>query len=401
VNNKILKKYLRSANLHDDRARKWAIYGCLGALLVIALLVRKSLVDFQDPDYQAFSSWYSFVKVHGIGSFKYAFSDYNPPYTYFLYLITLLPISKIVAIKGLLAVFDVILAVAVYLVIKIFRPQGYVPLIAAITTMFLPTVLVTGVMWGQFDQLYVAAMLLSLYSGLRDKSKSTWLWFGVAIAIKFQAIFFLPVLGVLLFKRIRWYDAIWGVGSFLVLTLPPVLAGRSLTSVLEIYPNQASLFNGHLTLNAPNIYQWVPNSTFPYLNHMGIGVAVAACIFILLVALQHKKFSQKDILLCTTLVLYVVPFLLPAMHERYFFPAGIASVVLAFAYPSRIYAGIAVLMQIVTLFSYCPFLFGTKPIPFTILSFLVLVIISVLVADYIGLAKNELDTKQPNNKLLQ
>jgi len=383
-----------SVGLHTENAQKWAVYGCLAALLVLSLLVRKSLIGFQNGDYTFFSSWYDFVKAHGIHSFKYSYTNYSPPYTYFLYILTLLPIAKMTALKGLMAVFDIFLAVSVYFVVKIFRPAGYTALVAAITTMFLPTVLVTGVMWGQFDQFYVAAMLLSLCAGLRSNSKWAWIWFGVAISIKFQAIFFLPVLIIMIFKRINWYDAIWAVGSFLVLTLPPVLAGRSLGSLLRIYPDQSKVTVGYLSLNAPSIYQWFPNSLFPYLYHTGIGVAIAACVFVLYVTLQRKMFSRQQMLLCTTLLLYLVPFLLPEMHERYFFPAGIASVVLAFAYPTKIYAAIAVLAQVITLFSYSTFLFNVTPIPFSILSLGTLLIICLYGSHYLMLPKANVATTQ-------
>jgi Gpi18-like mannosyltransferase len=383
------KKEHLSVDLHTENARKWAIYGCLAALVVLSLLVRKSLIGFQNGDYTFFSGWYDFAKAHGFHSFKYGYSNYNPPYTYFLYTITLLPIAKMTAIKGLMAVFDIFLAVAVYFVVKIFRPTGYTALIAGITTMFLPTVLVTGVMWGQFDQFYVAAMLLSLYSGLRDNSKWAWIWFGVAIAIKFQAIFFLPVLIIMIFKRIHWYHAFWAVITFLVLTLLPMFAGRSLSSLLDIYPAQSRVTLGFLSLNAPSIYQWFPNSAFPYLYHAGIVVAIAACAFVLLVTLQHKMFSRRELLLCTTLLLYLVPFLLPEMHERYFFPAGIASMIIAFAYPTRLFAGIAVLAQVITLFSYSPFLFNVTPLPFSVLSLGILLIICLYGSQYLRLPKAE------------
>jgi Gpi18-like mannosyltransferase len=383
------------ADLHDQKRHKSVILICLAGLILLSLLARKSLIDFKNPDYQTFSAWYDFIKSHGIHSFKYdaaqGFSVYNPPYTYFLYLASLLPVSKLVAIKGILALFDVFLAVSVYFVVKLFRPHGYIPIIAAISTMFLPTVLVTGVMWGQFDQLYVGSFLLSLYFGLKNNSKWAWIWFGLAIAVKLQAIFFLPVLIIMCFKRIRWYDAVWGAGAFLVVTLPPMLAGRSLGSLLSIYPNQINLFNGNLVLNAPTLYQWFPNSVFPYFNHMATALAIAAAITLLLVSLLYKKFSNKDILLVTSLCLYLIPFLLPAMHERYFFPAGIGSLVLAFAYPSRLYAGIALLMQAITLFSYCPFLFNTVPVPFYILSLGVLLIIYLLASQYLSLQTTKSD----------
>lgn len=259
------------------------------------------------------------------------------------------------------------------------------PEIAALTTLFLPTVVVTGVMWGQFDQLYVGAMLFSLYFALISRSRWAWAWFGIAISIKFQAIFFFPMLGILCFKKIRLHDIYWGVISFAALTLPPMLMGRSFDSLIQIYPEQTKIFTGHLTLSAPNMYQWVPNWTFPFFNEAGIYLAIAATVFLLLVTVMYKKFSTRDIFLCSTLMLYVVPFLLPAMHERYFFPAGIATVALAFAYPSARFIVAAVLSQLVTMFSYTIYLFGTQPIPFAALSLIQLLIICVLLADYLGL----------------
>ncbi|HUC95562.1 MAG TPA: hypothetical protein VMR76_01215, partial [Candidatus Saccharimonadia bacterium] len=369
---------------------KWAIYVCMGFLILLSLLVRKGLINFQNGDLQLFGNWYSFVKLHGLHSFKYAYSNYNPPYTYFLYLVTLLPLSKIVALKSLMFLFDIIMVVGIYFVVKVFRPDGNTALTAAITGMFLPIVLVTGVMWGQFDQFYVAFVLFSLYAGLNNKSKWAWIWFGVAIAIKFQAIFFFPVLIIMMFRRIHWYDAIWAVATFLVLSLPPVFAGRPLSSILNIYPAQANLANGILNLNAPNIWQWFPNSSFPFVYHLAIGLAVSACLFIFIYALQHKKFSKKELLICASLVLYVVPFLLPEMHERYFFPAGIVSMVLAFAYPSLVYVSIAVLAQVVILFSYGPFLFNSIALPFPILTSLMLLIICLLAGQYVLSNRNEI-----------
>lgn len=373
-------------DLHDRRVQKTVVIALLFCLGIMSILARTSLVHFWDPDYGIFASWYDFVKIHGIHSFKFGadagFSNYNPPYSYFLYIVTLLPLSKMLAIKSLLAFFDIIMAISVYFVASVFRSR-LTALTAAMTALFLPTVLVNGVMWGQFDQLYVAAMLLSLYFALKDNGSWSWVWFGIAIAVKLQAIFFLPVLAMLCFKRIKWGGIVWGILAFLILTLPPIIAGRSIESLLNIYPAQVSLFNGYLVLNAPTLYQWFPNSAFPYLNHAGTMLAIAASIMLLLYTIANKKFTNKEVLIATTLVLYLVPFLLPAMHERYFFPAGIASLILAFIYPNLTNISTAAGTQVITLLSYLPFLFGKEPpIPFPVLSALVLLIISGLIYEY-------------------
>jgi len=383
--NQLKNKITKALDLQDQSNAGLYIKICLGVLVLLSLLMRISLIKFQNGDYVIFSSWYDFVNQHGLGSFKYAFSNYNPPYTYFLYIATLLPVSKIVAIKSLLALFDIIMAISVYCVVKAIRPTGWLAWIAGLVTMFAPTVLVTGVFWGQFDQLYIAFMLFSIYFAIKAKPNSMWTWlsFGLALSVKFQAIFLLPALVIFSLRRIRWYDAYWAFVSFFAVTLLPLFAGRSLSSLLNIYPDQARLFNGWLTLNAPSLYQWFPNSVFPYFNSMAILLTFAAVLLVVISTIVLKKYKSEDLLLTTSLLLYLIPFLLPAMHERYFFPANVFSIVLALAYPRMLYAGVAVASQVIVLFSYCPFLFGTMPVPMPLLTAGMLIIIFVLWARHL------------------
>jgi len=378
-----------SPDLQNNKSIALVTAASFIALFLLAIIVRKSLIGFENADYTIFSSWYDYVKLHGLSSFSTNFSNYNPPYTYFLYLITLVPVSKIVAIKGLMIVFDLLLAFSVYLVVRKLRPGRYLSLAAAAGTMFLPTVLSTGVFWGQFDQFYTAFILFSLYYVLKDNSKLAWVYFGIAIAIKLQAIFFLPVLVIMMFKRIKWWDAGHGLVAFIILTFLPMLAGRSFGSILDIYVAQTNLFHGNLTLNAPNIYTWVPNSAFEFLNSAGIYLTAAAVGAILVYSLIYKKYSDRDVVVLTALMLFLVPFLLPQMHERYFFPATIASFILALLLPRMIW--VAVTMQVTTIFSYVPFLFGQQPpITFPIMALIGVGMIGAMMYVYHGSSKRKL-----------
>ena len=56
-----------------------------------------------------------------------------------------------------------------------------------------------------------------------------------------------------------------------------------------------------------------------------------------------------------------MPYVLPAMHERYFFPADVLGVVFAFWFPRRWF--IALLIQVASFFTYLPYLFNHEPIP--------------------------------------
>jgi Gpi18-like mannosyltransferase len=371
--NKLIEKYWKQQSL---------IYGLFGVLIILALVLRYSLSDYQGTDYTMYvSQWYEVLKVHGLHEFKYNFSNYNAPYLYLLFIVTKLPISEVHAIKGVSILFDLVLAYGVYLVVGLFRPGKYTALIAGSLVLFLPTVFINSAYWGQVDGLYTSFLMFSLYFLLRNDSRWAWIMWGISLAFKLQAIFFLPVLIIMMFKRVRWYDAGWAILVFLVLSLGPALAGRPISSILDTYISQSQTYN-LLTLNAPNWYQWISSQAFQYFNGSGVYMTAAAVIFIALISLIHKKYSDRETLFLACLMLFVVPFLLPQMHERYFYPAEIASLVLAFTYPISWF--MAVMMQVITIMAYSPFLFGRVVIPLSTLAIFVLFIIFVLFVMYLN-----------------
>jgi len=81
------------------------------------------------------------------------------------------------------------------------------------------------------------------------------------------------------------------------------------------------------------------------------------------------------ILLALTSVL-VLPFLLPKMHERYFYPADVLSILFAFYYPGLFFIPLIVVST--SLLSYLPFLFNLEIIPFPILAIFMLVSILIV-----------------------
>jgi Gpi18-like mannosyltransferase len=378
-------------SLQKSTPTQLAIYAGFVALVVIACALRYTLIKFESLDYGVFAGWYDQINAMGISSFKYEISNYTAPYTYSLFFFTLLPVSKVVAIKLSMIIFDFVLAYAVYLLVKVFRKDNYAPALAGIATLFLPTVFINSAFWAQIDAMFTAFLMLSLWAGLKGKSKWAWIWFGVAFAIKFQAVFFLPILVFMAFKTVNWTKAWWGALAAFLLVFPPVIFGRSFINILNIYPKQSEQFNGYLTLNAPSLYTWIPNSAFQYFNKAGILLAAAGVIGLIIVGLIYKKFSQMEVLIFATLMLFIIPFLLPQMHERYFYPAEIAALVLAFAKPR--FAWIVVAMQVITLFAYIPFLFGTTPVSMKVLTLGVLAIICALGALYM-----QVGTKKPATK---
>jgi hypothetical protein len=65
------------------------------------------------------------------------------------------------------------------------------------------------------------------------------------------------------------------------------------------------------------------------------------------------------------------------MHERYFFPGDVLSIVFAFYYPKYFY--VPVMIGLTSFFSYHPFLFGQKTFPFPLLALAELFVLVVVV----------------------
>ena len=78
-------------------------------------------------------------------------------------------------------------------------------------------------------------------------------------------------------------------------------------------------------------------------------LAVLALCFI-----KRRWLTDRAVLAAALLLAVGIPFLLPHMHERYFYAADILSLVLAFAFPP--YAAAALLVQFASLLGYHAYL---------------------------------------------
>src|SRR5712691_1051958 len=301
-------------------------YSGLGILLLLAIALRVSLYHTVTSDYTVFlSQWYDFIQTHGgFAALKYNFSNYNPPYLYLLTLTTYLPIPKLVAIKTLSVVFDGVLGLFAYLILSLRYRRSYAAVVGVLVILFAPTIVINSAAWGQSDAIYTAFCLGSLYFLLKERPAWACVFFGLAISFKLQAIFFLPVLLVLLLRRklpLKYLLLI--PATFLLMLAPAFIADRNAWSLLTIYAAQitsggtggtgqfnaggAGRFNGvapgqfnaggagqinaggpggsvlsssSLTLNAPSFYQWLPANAPDYWKWVGILLAVVLVVLV-------------------------------------------------------------------------------------------------------------------------
>ena len=344
----------------------WTVFSLL------ALLIRYPLLPHINNDtYTCLVPWYDYFVTHGrFQALADNFSNYTPPYTYLISLVTFLDfIPKIFAIKLISIVFDFIAAWLVYRIVRLKYSEGIWPILAYFVVLVAPTVFIESADWGQCDIIYTTCLLGFLFFIMREQPFKAMLFFSLGFAFKMQAMLIAPLILILVFRRkIPWLYLLLPIPVYLAAVLPAWLAGRPLMDLLLIYAEQADTY-ATLSMNAPNFYVFLSNTQFPFWVNFGlIFTTIVTLVFIAIGALSKIELTPTRIILAAALILALVPFVLPKMHERYFFPAGIFAIVLAFYLPRL--KLVAFMLQTSTILSFIPFLVGFLPEEFPLVPFI-------------------------------
>lgn len=361
-----------------DRIENWVIGG-LGA--VLALWLRYHLLPFESGDFRDFlQPWTDFIRTNGgFRALGQNFSNYTPAYLYLLATITYLPaaIPTLTAIKLISLPFDCLAAFVVAKLVRLKYPGGSVPLFAGLTVLFAPTVVLNGAFWGQADIIYTTGLLACLYFLTTGRERAAFSAFGLALAFKLQALFLAPLLLIWLLRRWTACKFTLFVPAFYLLSvLPAWLLGRPLVELLFIYTSQADFYRD-LTRSAPNLYQWLPNELYDLFYPAGLSWTLAGVLlFVAAIYKRRAALTAEMLVQLATLSVLMMPYLLPKMHERYFFAADVITIVYGFYFPRYFYIPISV--GLISFFSYFPFLFGGALLPLPVLAIgMTLVLIAV------------------------
>lgn len=376
---------------HKEWLPKFYEYGLVACLLFAALWLRKSLLPFISGDMDNFYlPWYNFILSHGtLHAFKFNFSIINVPYLYLYAIATHFPFSAPTNIKLLSIAFDMVLAVFMYLIVREKYARTFAPFLAVCIILFLPTVFLNSSLWGESDSSYVAICLGAIYFLMRRRYFWSFVFWGLAISIKLQAVFVFPVLlTVFLSGEVPLLYFLLIPAVYLTTLIPAIIAGRSFIDLLLIYPSQASI--QCLTMNAPNMYQWFGQGCY-YVEQIKQGGIIFTFALVLIVSLivlrSRQKLTPVRIIRLSLLFSLLLPFFLPMMHERYFYLADVLSIVYAFYVPKRFY--VAIIVELTSLLSYMPFLFGgpsvfhAPSIPLPYVAFAPLLVIIIVARDLI------------------
>lgn len=349
----------------------------------LAALIRYPLLDFKSSDfYNSLKPWYLTIHSMGFSAFKTNFTTYNPPYLYLLYIIarTFPDMDKVLAIKIPSLLTDFICAYFVYLLVNLKYPGKPFALIAAFTFLFTPTVILNSAFWGQADVLFTAPLLATIFLLMTKKNTLAFIAFGISLSFKLQAIFLAPVLiGLLLRKEVSWKHFLLIPLMLFIAVIPAWIAGRPLPELLGVYVYQTQQYQ-LLEMTAATAYTWIPDVglTQKYFTFTGVVFAASLSFIFIILIYKGKANLTNSLLLKLSLVsVLFVPFFLPKMHDRYFYPADIISIIYAFYFPEYFFVPVLIILS--SFFAYQSTLFLEVPIPYSFLAganFIVLVIIA-------------------------
>ena len=296
------------------------------AVCALAMLMRLSFIDHVSSDYEIYlSDWLAkFGALSFSGSMRAGVGEYNVLYQYILFLVSRLSVPSLYAVKAVSLLGDALLAGALARLCAEKRADDAIPSLTALCAgLLLPSIALNGGMFAQCDSLYAACALWGLALALDGKGSRSAAMFALSLAFKLQAAFLLPIIAVLYAQRkLRLGDALVFLGTLLLTALPAMLGGKPLSAIIGIYTAQTGLYTG-LTYNAPTLFGLMDTAglnVYAYGN-FGMALALGACAALVAYGVRDAANNAEsvDVVRLAFVMTLLVVFLLPRMHERYFY----------------------------------------------------------------------------------
>lgn len=307
---------------------------CALVLCAASMIIRASYFDIESDDYTTFlAPWTQFFRDNG-GFKALAFfpGNYNPPYMYFLAAFSYFDIPELYMIKALSVLFDVLLAWSCMKLLSLYTDSKARLLVVFLAVLYLPTVVTNGSYWAQCDSIYAFFGIFALYLGLSERGVRAMISLAACLAFKLQAVFIIPVFFILLLaKKIRWTHLLVFPAAYIVFMLPAVIAGAPLWDTLTLYFSQAGTVGDAMNYNAPSLtsmFSWSGDTAKSARVLIIAAFLLVAAVYVAAILLR-KRLSDRVILGFALILAMGIPYLLPHMHDRYFFIPGVLALVLA------------------------------------------------------------------------
>ena len=313
------------------------------ALVPLAFALRYCFLTYETLDFQDWiAAWIRSLREagpwKGLGGEIWS-CNYNVPYLYFLALIAKSEISDLLLVKLLSIFFDIVLAWAVMRLVGVLTKGDPVRKLAAfVLTLWLPSVVLNGALWGQCDCIYGAFAVLAVYLALDERPGLSVAAAALSVSFKLQGIFLLPVYFIFLISgRIRWKHIFIFPATYILSILPAVFAGRGFWELLTLYARNTGSIGDGLNYNSSSMY------ALPCLDGLSgaaagrLGIVLAfffVCGLYAWLVIRLKDVNNRALFGAAVLFAIGVPYFLPHMHDRYFFVADILTLALAVSAPA-------------------------------------------------------------------
>lgn len=356
--------------------------------LTLGFGLRALCMDHETLDYINFlSKWIDFFRENGgVAALADPIGNYNVPYLYFLALFSYADVSGLHLIKLTSVAFDVALAWGAMRLTGVFSNSAGRQLLTFLGVFLLPTVILNGALWGQCDSIYVAFAVISVYLALKNRPVLSVAFIALSFAFKLQAVFVLPLFAVFLYtKKIKLRHLAAFPVSYFIVILPAVLCDRPLWDTITLYFSQTGSVGSGLNYNSPSVFAFFDgNVDAVFYSRAGVVFAFAFVFAVLLwLYIKRRRVTNEVILSCALLFSVCIPFLLPHMHERYFFAADIFSFVFAVLLPR--YIAVPVCCSFASLLGYHAYLKARYLLPMSYGSIALIIVIILIISHMIHL----------------
>jgi Gpi18-like mannosyltransferase len=346
------------------------------ALVFLALLARAPFFHIATRDWTAFLGTYAAAMAEGGFSSLGLHGPETPP----LFKLLLFTVSRapepLLAWKLCFMVFEILTAFLGRKLIRETTGSEKKAGLGFVLLLFWPSVIFNASAWGQLDSAHTFFLVLCFWIMMQGERLNPWisnaglvfLAYGLAFSAKLQSVFFALALARYLFlHKPRWNSYLWFFLPYFLFALPLFAAGRDISNVLGIYAYQVKLHHEKLSWGCANIYKLFPS--LPFDPVWKYGIVLTALVFLGLAYALWKfrpPFDRVRELRLAFFSCLLMVYLLPKMHERYYYPAEIFLVILTCVRPAH--APLLLLVGIASVLSYTPYLFGRIILPVPVLA---------------------------------
>ena len=325
-----------------NRSTRYLLYPLSAVLIIISLYFRYEGLKFISFDVIYFVfPWYEYVQQYGLWeALRHDFLNYNYSLAY-LYFIALASETSSFLNRGSYHklfgfLFDVLGALIIYKIVFHKYKDIAISLLAGTIFFTLPTVILNSSYWGQADNIYTVFLLCCTYMVLKNRPIWAAVAWGAAFSFKLQAIFLLPfLLFCILIRKVKWWHLLFSAFTFLIIMAPAVIVGRPFLEIFNPYFGQATK-SPSWVYNGPSLYalilSWLPENSPDIVVLPAVGLIILA--WVIYSARNYNQGDDDYILGVSFISVALTAYLMPHMHERYFFPADAFSLAFAFYVPN-------------------------------------------------------------------